>query len=76
MKEWTMTEQKRIGEYLIENNKISPQELEQALYIQSRRAQVGAKPLLGTVLLEMWRISEQDLDHALEQQAREHVLVQ
>lgn len=70
-----MMTRRPIGEYLVAGKKISLQELEQALYIQSRRAQVGTKPMLGTVLLEMWRISEQDLRKALDEQMHERELV-
>lgn len=62
---------RQIGDFLVTDKKISLQELERALYIQKRRAQVGTKPLLGTVLLENGWVNLQDLEFELVQQQRD-----
>ncbi|MBI4670385.1 MAG: hypothetical protein HY741_01785 [Chloroflexi bacterium] len=69
-------EKQHIGEYLVVDKRLAPEELEHALYIQCRRAQVGAKPLLGTLLVEMGWVSQEDVAFALEQQAHEYSLVE
>lgn len=69
-------EKRRIGQYLMDENKLTPQQLEQALSNQERRAQVGAKPMLGTVLVEMGLVNQQDLAFALERQQRDYGRVQ
>lgn len=65
-------EKRRIGEYLLDEKKITPQQLDQALSTQTRRSRIGAKPMLGTVLVEMGWINQNDLESALEQQQRQH----
>lgn len=64
-------ENRRIGEYLVDNKRITPQQLEQALATQTRRSEIGTKPLLGSVLMEMGWLNSQDLAFALETQERD-----
>jgi hypothetical protein len=66
-----MMENRRIGEYLIDDKRITPQQLQQALATQTERAQIGTKPLLGSILMEMGWLNSQDLAFALESQERE-----
>ncbi len=60
-----------IGEYLVAEKKITPEQLQQALEIQAGSTKGGHMPLLGTILVEMGAVEERDLTAALERQARD-----
>ena len=62
---------KLIGEYLIAEKKITPDQLQKALETQANSIQGGRMPLLGTVLVEMGALQERALTEALERQERD-----
>ncbi len=66
-------EKKLIGEYLIADKLITPQQLEKALEIQAQNIKGGHAPLLGTVLVEMGVIEERRLVPVLKQQAQDRL---
>lgn len=59
---------KRIGEYLIEDGKLTEVQLYQALAIQAENFGSRYRSLLGTILCEMGIINDADLKAALERQ--------
>jgi signal transduction histidine kinase len=58
----------RIGEFLIERNVITKEQLDQALRRQLERAERGEEVLLGQTLIEMGFIDRESLDQALTEQ--------
>ncbi len=62
---------KLIGEYLIAEKKITPEQLQRALEAQANSIQGGRMPLLGTVLVEMGAVEERALAEALVRQERD-----
>lgn len=58
----------RIGEFLIEQNVITQDQLEKALGEQKRRTEEGENILLGQTLIEMGFINRETLDRALTEQ--------
>ncbi len=66
---------KLIGEYLIADNRITPEQLQKALELQANSIQGGRMPLLGTVLVQMGALHQHDLAFALEAQARDRMRV-
>ncbi len=68
-------EMKRIGEYLIEQQKVTPKQIERALEIQASRLQDGHMPPIGTILIEMGAVKEHDITFALERQERDRMRV-
>ncbi len=65
------TSHKLIGEYLIAEKKITPDQLQSALEIQANSIQGGRMPLLGTILVELGAVDERDLTETLARQERE-----
>ncbi len=65
--------QKRIGEYLVEENKLKPAQLERALELQANSISGGRMPLLGTILVGMGTIDQATLEQALERQEQDRV---
>jgi hypothetical protein len=65
--------EKLIGEYLIAEKRITPNQLEQALETQANRLQGGQAPLIGNILLEMGAVNENDITFALDQQERDRM---
>ncbi len=66
---------KRIGEYLVEENKLKPAQLERALELQANSISGGRMPLLGTILVGMGTIDQATLEQALERQEQDRVPV-
>ena len=65
----TFPKRKKLGEILISQGKISPEELKKCLHIQKNNSQP-----LGQVLLQEGSITEEDLQHVLiEQLGIQHV---
>ena len=64
-----------IGDYLIHDGLVKPDQLAKALEVQASRIERGRMPLIGTVLVEMGAVNEQDLTFALEEQERERMRV-
>lgn len=58
----------RLGEYLLEEGLISPQNLQQALDYQQNQKEQGQNLLLGQALLTLGLIDEQSLDRAVARQ--------
>jgi hypothetical protein len=71
-----MSALKLIGEYLIADGLITPEQLEQGLQKQAALTERGHMPLLGTVLVQLGAVQEQDLAFALEEQERERMRIQ
>jgi hypothetical protein len=69
------TSRKLIGEYLIAESRIRPDQLQRALKIQANATRGGRRPLLGTVLVLMGAINQQDLAFTLEEQERERMRI-
>ncbi len=63
--------QKLIGEYLIGEKKITPDQLQNALEIQANSIRGGKMPLLGTILVELGAVEERDLAATLARQERD-----
>ncbi len=61
---------KLIGEYLIAEKKITPEQLQRALELQANSIQGGRMPLLGTILVESGALDERALTETLEHQER------
>lgn len=57
-----------IGQYLIEDGKITRAQLERALAMQANYFGNRHMPLIGTILCEMGAVSETDLNAALQRQ--------
>lgn len=58
----------RIGEYLIEQGLLAPEQLDKALARQGELARQGARRLLGQTLLEMGLVDRETLDRAITRQ--------
>ena len=65
----------RIGEYLIADDLITPEQLKQALELQAARIEREKMPLVGTILVEMGAVNEQDLAFALAEQERDRMRI-
>lgn len=66
-------DKKLIGQYLLDDSKISEEQLQRALELQA--LQLGANtPLIGTVLVQLGAIREQDVTDALKQQQAERAV--
>lgn len=61
----------RIGDHLVAEGYISPDQLHRALQEQAFRATEGSRILLGQLLVEMGFVSKEDLDRAVAQQVME-----
>lgn len=61
----------RIGDFLLQNNLITAEQLQQALQYQQERAQSGQPLLLGQALLELGVIDRATLDRAITAQILE-----
>ncbi len=68
-------EKKLIGQYLIEEKRITPAQLEKALGIQANQIVGGHMPLIGTVLIEMGALDEQNLAFTLAKQEHDRMRV-
>ncbi len=68
-------ENKLIGAYLIDDRKITPAQLRNALIQQSQQRHGGHLPLIGTVLVGMGAIRSDDLTFALAEQERDRMRV-
>lgn len=68
-------DKKLIGQYLIEEKRITPAQLEKALGIQGNQVDGGHMPLIGTVLIEMGALDEQTLAFSLARQERDRMRV-
>ncbi len=65
--------EKLFGEYLIEDNLITRDQLQRALGIQSAIRQGRRFPLIGTVLVGMGAITSRDLNVAIQEQQRDRL---
>jgi hypothetical protein len=61
-------DKKLLGQYLLEEHKLSDAQIQQALEIQANSLHGGSTPLLGTLLVQMGMLKEQDVTEALERQ--------
>ena len=68
-------EKQLIGEYLIRDDLVTPEQLTRALEVQAARIERGKMPLVGTVLIEMGAVNAQDLAFALAEQERDRMRV-
>lgn len=59
---------KLLGQYLMDEHKLSDAQIQKALEIQANSLHGGNLPLLGTVLVQMGVLKEQDVTQALERQ--------
>ncbi len=66
---------KRIGEYLMEQRKVTQQQIDRALETQASRLEGGHMPAIGTILVEMGLVTEHDIAFALERQERDRMRV-
>ena len=64
-------DRKLIGEYLLSERAITPQELERALESQGMQNPASNPPLLGTILVEMGALKLDQLKHALDRQQQD-----
>jgi phosphopantetheine adenylyltransferase len=64
-----------IGEYLIRDDLVTPEQLTRALEVQAARVERGKMPLVGTILIEMGAVNAQDLAFALAEQERDRMRV-
>jgi hypothetical protein len=67
--------QKRFGEYLVEDRRITRDQLARALSLQSAARQGRRLPLIGTILVGMGAITSQDLDVTLREQRLDRMRV-
>ena len=67
--------EKLLGEYLIAEKRITPDQLEKALELQANELQGGQAPLIGNVLMQLGAVNEQDIAFALEKQERDRMRV-
>jgi len=58
----------RLGEYLVENRLLKPEELKAALAYQKEQAESGKNLLLGEILVEKGMIEQRTLDKAITEQ--------
>lgn len=68
-------DKKLIGQYLLEDKRITPAQLEKALGIQENQVVGGHMPLIGTILIEMGALDEQNLAFSLARQERDRMRV-
>lgn len=68
-------DKKLIGQYLLEDKRITKEQLEKALGIQANQVSGGHMPLIGTVLIEMGALDEQNLAFSLARQERDRMRV-
>ncbi len=68
-----MVQRKLIGEYLIEDGKITHDQLQEALETQANSMGGGRMPLIGTILVEGCGLNPRDLQAALERQERDRL---
>ncbi len=68
-------DKKLIGEYLIDDDLITPEQLKQALELQAARMERGKMPLVGTILIEMGAVNAQDLAFTLAEQERDRMRI-
>ena len=61
-------DKKLLGQYLLEEHKLSDAQIQKALEIQANSLHGGNTPLLGTLLVQMGMLKEQDVTEALERQ--------
>lgn len=64
-------DKKLLGQYLMEDHKLSDAQINTALEIQANSLKGGNTPLLGTLLVRMGVIKEQDVTQALERQTHD-----
>lgn len=64
-------DRKLLGEYLMEDRKITERQVQNALELQAMSLQGGSTPLIGTVLVAMGVANEQDVTSALQRQERD-----
>lgn len=67
-------DKKLIGQYLVDESKVSPDQVQRALELQALQLHGSNTPLLGTILIQMGAVQEQDISSALERQARDKAL--
>jgi hypothetical protein len=65
---------KPIGEYLVEERKITRDQLMQSLAMQANPVLGRSTPLLGTILVEMGALSQGELARALERQEADRMM--
>jgi signal transduction histidine kinase len=58
----------RLGEYLVENRYLTPEQLQLALHSQAERKKTGESVLLGRVILDLGYIDQNRLDQAITEQ--------
>ncbi len=64
-------DRKLLGQYLMDDHKITEQQIQNALELQAMSLQGGNTPLIGTVLVAMGVANEQDVTSALKRQERD-----
>ncbi len=64
-------DRKLLGQYLMDNHKVTERQIQNALELQAMSLQGGNTPLIGTVLVAMGVANEQDVTSALERQERD-----
>ena len=64
-------DKKLLGQYLVEDHKLSDAQIQKALEIQANSLNGANTPLLGTLLVRMGLIKEQDVTQALERQTHD-----
>ncbi len=69
MQSMQSVQKKLLGQYLMDDHKISDGQIQKALEIQANSLQGGNTPLLGTVLVQMGAVKEQDVTQALQRQS-------
>ncbi len=62
---------KLLGQYLMDDHKVTEQQVQNALELQAMSLQGGNTPLIGTVLVAMGVTKEQDVTAALQRQERD-----
>lgn len=68
-------DKKLIGQYLVDENIVSPDQVQRALELQALQLSGSSTPLLGTILVQMGAAKEQDVTFALEHQERDRMRV-
>jgi signal transduction histidine kinase len=58
----------RLGDYLIEQKLVTPEQLAKAIELQAVARKKGSPALIGQILVEEKMISQSDLDHAVTEQ--------
>jgi hypothetical protein len=64
---------KLLGQYLMDEQKLSDAQIQKALEIQANSLQGGNTPLLGTLLVQLGMLKEQDVTEALEKQTNDRM---